>query len=110
MSLGVGISEGGIAIITANAGFGPNKESAVRLQLVPLEIGWVEPRDVTAQRYGQRSGQEAGEVHRASGVRLIKGREYKVRDRHAIDDVAVDNDRIAHFDQVEDLLAGRVRI
>src|SRR5579871_4894984 len=110
VSDGVAISEGGIAISTANAGFGPNKESAVRLQLMPLEIGWVKPRDVTARRYGQRSGQETGEVHRALGGRLVKGWEHKVRDRHAIDVIAIDNDGIAYFDEVANLLAGRVRI
>src|SRR5579859_6334731 len=97
VSDGVAISEGGVAIITTNAGFGPNKESAVRLQLMPPEIGWVKPRDVTARRHGQRSRQETSEVHRPGGGRLVKGREYKVRDRHAIDVVAIDNDGIAYF-------------
>src|SRR5262252_5681289 len=106
MSVGISIPEGGIAIVTANAGFGPNKEGAVRLLLMPLEIGGVKPRDVTARRHGQRSGQEAGEVYRTCGVRLVEGREYKVRDQNAIDVVAIDSAGIAHFDQVADLLTG----
>ncbi|HXJ42231.1 MAG TPA: hypothetical protein VNH18_23330, partial [Bryobacteraceae bacterium] len=58
MSVGISIPEGGIAIITAKAGLGPDEESAVRLQLMPPVIGRVEPRDVTAKRHGQRPGQE----------------------------------------------------
>jgi hypothetical protein len=103
-------TEGGIAIITARAGFGPDEDSAVGLQLMPPGVGRVEPRDVTAQRNGQRSGQEAGGVHLARGPWVVEGREYKVRDRYAIDIVAIDSDGIAHFDQVVDLLTARVRI
>jgi hypothetical protein len=110
MPVGISIPEGGIAIITAKAGFGPYEESAVRLQLMPPVIGRVEPRDVTAQRYGQRFGQEAGKVHVARGVRVVEGREYEVRDWHAIDVVAIDSAGIAHFDQVVNLLTARVRI
>jgi hypothetical protein len=43
MSVGISIPEGGIAIITAKAGLGPDEESAVRLQLMPPVIGRVEP-------------------------------------------------------------------
>jgi hypothetical protein len=110
MSVGISISEGGIAIIPAKAGLGPDEESAVRLQLMPPVIGRVEPRDITTQRHGQGPAQEAGEVHLACGVRVVEGREYEVRDRHAIDVVAIDSAGIAHFNQVVNLLTGGVRI
>ncbi len=43
MSVGISIPEGGIAMITAKAGFGPDEKSAVRLQLMPPVIDRVEP-------------------------------------------------------------------
>jgi hypothetical protein len=45
MPVRISIPEGGIAIITAKAGFGPDEESTVRLQLMPPVISRVEPRD-----------------------------------------------------------------
>jgi hypothetical protein len=110
MSVGISMPEGGIAIITAKAGHGPDQESAVRLLLMPPVISRVEPRDVTAPRHGQRPGQEAGEVYLARGVGVVEGPEYEVGDRYAIDVVAVDNAGVAHFNQVFDLLTARVRI
>jgi hypothetical protein len=110
MPVGISIPEAGIAIITAKAGFGPDEESAVRLQLMPPVINRVKPRDVTAQRHGQRPGQEAGKVHLARAVRVVEGREYEVGDWHAIDVVAIDDAGIAYFDQVVNLLTGGVRI
>ncbi|HJY70761.1 MAG TPA: hypothetical protein VJ347_03195, partial [Streptosporangiaceae bacterium] len=104
------MTEGTVAIITAKAGFGPDEDSAVRLQLMPPGVGRVEPRDVTAQRNGQRSGQEAGGVHLARGPWVVEGREYEVGDRHAIDVVAIDNHGIAHLDQVLDLLTARIGV
>src|SRR5262249_48927996 len=67
---------------------------------------------VTTLRYlmWQRPSQGVAEVERGYRVRVVKGRENEVGDRHATDEVVGNLAGIAHLDEVEDLPAREVRV